>query len=57
MPAMSSLSSRWYADVERSSMMGIAYAGFGLATAVAYPISAFFCEFTGWPELFYFAGM
>ncbi len=32
MPAISSLSSRWYADVERGSMLGIAYAGFGLAT-------------------------
>lgn len=56
MPAISSLSSRWFADVERGFMLGIAYAGFAIATAVAYPISAFFCEFTGWAYLFYFGG-
>ncbi|XP_021945378.1 sialin isoform X2 [Folsomia candida] len=56
MPAISSLSSRWFADVERGFMLGIAYAGFGTATAMAYPISAFFCEYAGWPQLFYFAG-
>lgn len=56
MPAISSLSSRWFADIERGSMLGIVYAGFGVATAMTYPISAFFCEFLGWDYLFYFAG-
>lgn len=56
MPAISTLSSRWFAALERGFMLGIAYSGFAFATSTTYPIAAFFCENTGWPGLFYFAG-
>jgi MFS family permease len=56
MPAISTLASRWYPDVERGFMLSIAYAGFGFASAITYPISAFFCELAGWPSMFYFTG-
>ncbi|ODN06087.1 Sialin [Orchesella cincta] len=56
MPAINVLATRWCADMERSFLLGITYAGFGLATAIVYPIAAFFCENMGWEWIFYFAG-
>lgn len=56
MPAINVLATRWCADMERSFLLGITYAGFGLATAIVYPISAFFCEHMSWEWIFYFAG-
>ncbi|CAL8074359.1 unnamed protein product [Orchesella dallaii] len=56
MPAINVLATRWCADMERSFLLGVTYAGFGLATAIVYPIAAFFCENVGWEYIFYFAG-
>lgn len=56
LPAINVLSARWSGSMERSLLVGIFAAGFSLATAIVYPICAFFCENSGWPGIFYFAG-
>lgn len=56
LPAINVLAARWCGSTERSLLMGISGAGFALAAAVVYPISAFFCEYCGWDWIFYFAG-
>lgn len=55
MPALNVLATRWSPEMERSFLLGIGYAGFGLAAAID-PITAFFCENTGWEWSFYFYG-
>lgn len=56
MPAINVLAIRWCGTLERSLLLGIAYAGFGLGTAIVYPVCAFLCENMGWEWTFYAPG-
>jgi len=47
---------RWKTEREQGLLVGLSFAGIGIANSVTYPISGLLCEYSGWQSIFYFAG-
>ena len=60
MPTIQPLFARWSAPDERGTLIGLAFAGFSLGSAVTFPLSGLLCQFGfagGWPSIFYLSGI
>ncbi|XP_074656639.1 sialin-like [Tubulanus polymorphus] len=56
LPAISSLMAAWAPPFERSRLTVIAIAGAKMGTIVDLALSGVFCEYLGWPSIFYTFG-
>uniref|UniRef100_A0A0P5XE04 Sialin n=1 Tax=Daphnia magna TaxID=35525 RepID=A0A0P5XE04_9CRUS len=48
---------RWTTSKEQGLLVGLAFAGVGLANAATYPMTGLICELSGWRSIFYFCGI
>jgi ACS family sodium-dependent inorganic phosphate cotransporter-like MFS transporter 5 len=47
---------RWTTAKDQGLLVGLAFAGGGLANAATYPMAGLMCEYSGWRSIFYYAG-
>ncbi|XP_061188671.1 sialin-like [Saccostrea echinata] len=55
-PGAQAFWAKWSPPHERSRLVGFAFGGTQLGNALAFPVSSLFCEYVGWPWIFYFLG-
>nr|CAH0105935.1 unnamed protein product [Daphnia galeata] len=47
---------RWTTSKEQGLLVGLAFAGAGLANAATYPMAGLMCNYSGWRSIFYYTG-
>ena len=60
LPTIQPLFGRCTAPNERATLIGLAFAGFTLGSAITFPVAGFLCEYGfagGWPSMFYLSGI
>ena len=51
------LLSQWSTSKDQGLLVGLSFAGVGLANAATYPMAGLMCEYSGWKSIFYYAGI